>query len=153
MNQISRNVRYIRLLSLTAITLRVCFAIALIWIIFVNMDIAVAQTNLVPAPSLQEEQTPEVLTAKETSLPSKIKSAIFRDAARRSNQSVSSLTIIKSQPKNWSDGCLGLANPDELCTQVITAGWRVVVTDGQRNWTYRTDDVGNLVKLEIRNKK
>jgi hypothetical protein len=140
MNQTSRNVRYIVLLALSAI--------ALVSISLVNMDIAIAQTSLVPAPSLQEEQTSEMLTAKETSLPSKIKSAIFKDVGRRTSQSISTLKILKAQPQNWSDGCLGLAEPDELCTQVITAGWRVVVTDGQKNWTYRTDDVGNLIKLE-----
>ncbi|MGL6339784.1 MAG: hypothetical protein ACRC80_11665 [Waterburya sp.] len=139
MNQINRQATYTILLTLCAI--------AFIWISPVGMDIAVAQTSLVPAPSLQEEPA-EILTAKETNLPPKVKSAVLKNAARQTNQTMATLRILKAQPQNWSDGCLGLAKPDELCTQVITPGWRVVVTNGQRNWTYRTDNTGNLVKLE-----
>lgn len=140
MNQISRQATYTILSTLCTI--------AFIWISPVSMDIGVAQTSLVPAPSLQEQQPAEILTAKETNLPPKVQSAVLEDAARQTSQTVSRLRILQAQPQNWSDGCLGLAESDQLCTQVITSGWRVVVTDGRRNWTYRTDDSGNLVKLE-----
>jgi hypothetical protein len=139
MNKISRQATY-------TIFLILC-AIAFVWISPVSMDIAVAQISLVPAPSLQEEQPAEILTAKETNLPPEVQSAVLENAARQTSK-ISALRILKAQPQNWSDGCLGLAKPDELCTQVITSGWRVVITDGQKNWTYRTDNTGNLVKLE-----
>ena len=122
-------------------------AIAFLQINPLSLNIAIAQTILVPAPSLQEEPT-EILTATETELPPDVQSAVLEAAASRTSQPVSTLRILEAEPQNWTDGCLGLAEPDELCTQVITPGWQVVVTDGRRNWIYRTDESGDLVKLE-----
>ncbi len=45
-------------------------------------------------------------------------------------------------PREWPDACLGLAESDELCAQVITPGHEVVlelVEEGSL-FTYRTDD-------------
>ncbi len=58
------------------------------------------------------------------------------------------MRILEARSQEWSDGCLGLGKPDELCTQAITPGWQIVVTDGMRNWTYRTDNSGNIIRLE-----
>ena len=58
------------------------------------------------------------------------------------------MRILEVQQQQWSDGCLGLGATDEICTQAITPGYRVVVTDGTNNWTYRTDNLGNTVRLE-----
>lgn len=113
-----------------------------------DSSIALPQTSVIPAASLQQEQTTETLTTNDTTLPPEIQSAVFQDTAKRTSKTIAALRILEFQPQNWSDGCLGLAKPDELCTQVITPGWRIIVTDGLRNWTYRTDDLGNLVKLE-----
>ena len=108
----------------------------------------IAQISLIPAPSLQEEQPADIILSSETTLPPEVKNAVLNDAVKRSNKTVTALKILEAQMQQWSDGCLGLGKPDEFCTQVITSGWRVVVTDGLKNWTYRTDDVGNAVRLE-----
>ncbi|MDY7016368.1 MAG: hypothetical protein SVX43_22770 [Cyanobacteriota bacterium] len=146
MNQGKYNLPYRIILTLSAI--------ATFWINPVSFDLAIAgladnipQISLLPSPSLQKEPT-EILTAKETELPPEVQSAVLEVAASRTSQTVSTLRIVEAQPQNWSDGCLGLAKPDRICTQVITPGWRVIVTDGRRNWIYRTDDLGNLIELE-----
>ncbi len=58
------------------------------------------------------------------------------------------LKILNSQPKEWTDGCLGLTEPGKVCVQNLVSGWQVEVTDGLRNWTFRTDESGGLVKIE-----
>ncbi len=128
-------------------TLLMLGAIALVGNNPISLEQAIAETSLVPAPSLQREAT-EILTVTEIDLPPQIQTAVLEAAAKRTSKPVSTLNIVKAQPKNWSDGCLGLAEPDELCTQVITPGWQVVVTDGLNNWIYRTNELGNLIKLE-----
>ena len=133
-----------RLLPQTLLTIS---AVAILQINLVNYNVAIAATGLVPAPSLQEEPT-EILTATESPLPPEVQSAVLEAAASRTSRTVATFRIVEAQPQNWSDGCLGLAKSDELCTQVITPGWQVVVTDGRRNWTYRTDDTGNVIRLE-----
>ena len=109
-----------------------------------NSSIAMAQTSLIPAPSLQEEQPADIILSSETTLPPEVKNAVLNDAVKRTNKTATAFKILEAQMQQWSDGCLGLGKPDELCTQAITSGWRVVVTDGLKNWTYRTDDVGNI---------
>ena len=121
-------------------------ALFLAWSNIINLETALAQTSLVPAPNLQDEQTAELLT--QTDLPPEVKSAVLNDAVKRTSKTVAALKITEARSQQWSDGCLGLAKADELCTQAITPGWQIVVTDGLRNWTYRTDNTGDAVRLE-----
>ena len=58
------------------------------------------------------------------------------------------LQIKAFETKTWPDGCLGLAKPDEFCTQALVEGWRVVLTDGSQTWVYRTDGDGRVIRLE-----
>ncbi|MEM9904855.1 MAG: hypothetical protein AAF921_07515 [Cyanobacteria bacterium P01_D01_bin.44] len=72
-----------------------------------------------------------------------ILAAIATDQSLPSDQ----LTLKSTRPESWPDSCLGLASPDELCAQMITPGWEVTVTDGQTVWTYRTNDLGDQIRL------
>jgi len=107
-----------------------------------------AQTSLIPAPSLQEEEPIELLISEVNTLPTEVKTAVINDAVKRTSKTVAALKILEAQLQEWSDGCLGLGKADEICTQAITPGYQVIVTDGLSNWTYRTDDLGNTVRLE-----
>ncbi|MBE9046314.1 hypothetical protein IQ255_18190 [Pleurocapsales cyanobacterium LEGE 10410] len=113
---------------------------------WVTWNIAIADTGLIPAPNIQDEQPTEILSAE--TLPPAVQSAVFDEAMKRTSKTVADLKIVSARSQTWSDGCLNLAQPNELCSQVITPGWRVVVTDGIANWTYRTDDSGALIRLE-----
>ena len=140
MNQTRHN-----LLGLTLLTIG---TVIVTWTILINSHTAIAQTSLIPVPSLQDEQPIELLTADKTTLPTEVQSAVLNDVAKRTSKTVAALKIIEAQQQQWSDGCLGLGKTNELCTQALVSGWQVVVTDGLRDWTYRTDDTGNVVRLE-----
>lgn len=58
------------------------------------------------------------------------------------------LRVVESSPKTWTNGCLELAKPDEMCTQVMVSGWRIVFSNGTRQWVYRTDATGKNYRLE-----
>lgn len=47
-------------------------------------------------------------------------------------------TIVSVERTSWPDSCLGLARPDEVCAQVITPGYRVMVSLGGRQLEYHT---------------
>ena len=136
MNQARRKLVYATLLSISTF-----------FFVWTNPFISstVSSQSLIPAPSLQQEQ-PELLTSD--ILPPEVKTAVLNDAVKRTSKTVSALKIIEAKQQEWSDGCLGLASSDEICTQAITPGWQIVVTDGLRNWTYRTDNAGDAVRLE-----
>ncbi len=99
-----------------------------------------------PVRSLPKEQTKE--TPDSNILPESVKSAVLKAASGQTSRTVAYLKILDSQPKEWSNGCLGLTEPGKVCIQNIVSGWQVEVTDGLRNWTYRTNNSGDLVKLE-----
>lgn len=109
-----------------------------------SSDIAIAMPNLMP----NLESPVEILTAETTTLPAEVKSAVLNDAVKRTSKTVSAMKILEVQAQQWSDGCLGLGKADEVCLQAITSGYRVVVTDGLQNWIYRTDEMGDAVRLE-----
>jgi hypothetical protein len=94
--------------------------------------------------------TPSALAeAKTKPLPESVKQAVFNDvSASMSSTPISELKIVEAKPQDWSNGCLGLAQVDEICTQTIISGWHVVVSDGESTWTYRTDDSGREIRLE-----
>jgi len=100
-----------------------------------------SQLETTPAPS-------EAINPSTEELPAKIKSAVLSDANKRVSKPVAALRITQSQKESWGDSCLGLAEPGKLCAQVIVPGWKVTVTDGQRELVYRTDNKGKQVKLE-----
>ena len=125
-------------------------AILLTWINLWSSTVAIAQTSLLPAPSVQDEQPINLLTSDTTTLPDEVKTAVVNDAVKRTSKTVSEMQIVKASPQQWSDGCLGLGRPEEICIQAIAPGWQVIVTDGIRKWIYRTDSTGNIVRLEQR---
>ena len=48
----------------------------------------------------------------------------------------------------WSDTCLGLADPTEVCTQVETPGFKITLTVGITNFVFHTDLEGANIRLE-----
>ncbi|GAB4241500.1 MAG: hypothetical protein Kow0049_30140 [Stanieria sp.] len=116
-----------------------------------NHNLIVAEayplSSLVPAPSLQKQQPIKETISQQTTLPPEIQNAVFEDLSKHTSQNVATFRIAEAEKRTWSDGCLGLAEPDQFCTQVLTPGWQVLVTDGEKQWVYRTNSSGSLVKL------
>jgi hypothetical protein len=101
------------------------------------------------SPQVEAIETPTTATTSSTdTLPTTVQSAVLSDAAKRVSKPVAALRITQTQKESWGDSCLGLAEGGTLCAQVIVPGWKVVVSDGQREFVYRTDDKGKQVKLE-----
>lgn len=80
--------------------------------------------------------------------PNSVIAATRQDLSRKTNISVNRLQIQAAQPQTWPDGCLGLAKPGEFCTQALVQGWRIILTDKQKTWVYRTDSSGTNLRLE-----
>jgi hypothetical protein len=84
-------------------------------------------------------------------LPDRVANAVLVDLSKQTGIAAGQLQITQYSRQTWSNGCLGLAQPDEMCTQAIIEGWRVVVANGQRNWVYRSDRNGRVLRLEAQN--
>lgn len=57
------------------------------------------------------------------------------------------IKLIEISPVEWPDGCLGLASPDEMCLQVITPGYRLLIEVNGNILEVRTDQNGNQVRV------
>ncbi|NJR40815.1 MAG: hypothetical protein HC781_20720 [Leptolyngbyaceae cyanobacterium CSU_1_4] len=80
--------------------------------------------------------------------PRHIANPVRRDLAQRLNLPKQQLSIASFTIETWEDDCLGLKAPGELCIQIPIEGWRVEVSNGHRNWFYRSDRQGQNIRLE-----
>lgn len=124
--------------------------ITLVSTVFFLVFSTISCSNNIPKdPQVKAIETPSLpTTSSNEKLPATVQSVVLSDATKRVSKSVAALRITQTQKENWGDSCLGLAESGKLCTQVIVPGWKVVVSDGQRELVYRTDEKGKQVKLE-----
>lgn len=80
-------------------------------------------------------------------LPETVETAVLTDLSNRTGRAVTDFTITAVERQTWPDGCLGLASPGVACTQALVPGWQVRLKDGEQNWTYRTDETGDQIRL------
>jgi hypothetical protein len=65
---------------------------------------------------------------------------IAREAlAKQLGLPVDQITIVNIVPVDWPDGCLGVSNPEMMCTMVITPGYRVVLSANGQNYEAHTN--------------
>lgn len=55
--------------------------------------------------------------------------------------------VVSAQKTEFSDGCLGLGGPEEMCLQAITPGWLVMVTVNGQPYEAHTDEAGTQVRI------
>jgi len=58
------------------------------------------------------------------------------------------IDLVSYEQEDWPDACLGLGGEDEMCAQVITPGWRIVLRADEREYVFRTDQSGDVVRRE-----
>lgn len=83
-------------------------------------------------------------------LPRRVRNRVRRFAAREIGVPPVNLQVVSATQQDWSDSCLGLGGPAELCAAVMVPGWRVEITDGESTLVYRTDSTGQTIRQETR---
>ena len=85
-------------------------------------------------------------------LPESVQTAVLELAAANTEAESAIFEITSAEPETWPNGCLGLQQPDELCTQGLVPGWRVKVEanlpGGLVQSTYRTNETGDRIRFE-----
>ncbi|MDV3351853.1 hypothetical protein QGP82_24325 [Leptothoe sp. LEGE 181152] len=77
-----------------------------------------------------------------------IQTQIRTDLANHLSIPSNRISIQHHSRQTWSDGCLGLGGPTELCLAAITEGWQVEAIDTETNETYiyRTNLNGDQIR-------
>lgn len=60
------------------------------------------------------------------------------DLAGRLGLASDAIQLVSVEPATWPDACLGLAQPGEMCAQVLVEGYRVLLQAGGAVYEYRT---------------
>jgi len=93
----------------------------------------------------------EILTAVASladAVPPDVASNIQNKVSEILGVPVESIQFRSVEAQEWPNGCLGLPEPDEACTEVIMPGWLVVfVVDGQE-YRFRVDQTGTVIRRE-----
>ena len=69
-------------------------------------------------------------------------------AAQDFNVPVGSVIVMSAFEKEWSNGCLGLEQPGEMCTEAITPGYEITIQANSKTRIYRTNSDGSLIKIQ-----
>ncbi|HIK16431.1 MAG TPA: S-layer homology domain-containing protein [Leptolyngbyaceae cyanobacterium M33_DOE_097] len=94
-----------------------------------------------------ETEVERVEASSEVRFTQTVQVAVFEAIAQRSRVNASNLQILEVSRRSWTDSCLGLPGQGG-CTQAITPGYLVSVTDGQQVWVYRTNATGTGVVFD-----
>jgi len=68
------------------------------------------------------------------------------DLAERLNLEPVEVEVVEVQPLDWPDACRGAVRPREVCAQVVTPGYRVILSAEGRQYEYHTD-LGTALRL------
>jgi hypothetical protein len=107
-----------------------------------------------PAPQAQPiQETPApTQAAKETETPVSgggYPAAVFAaqaDLAASLGLAPEEVQVIEIEPREWTDSCLGLGSPAEICMTVITPGYLVRLNAGGQEYVYHTDADGKSLR-------
>ncbi len=61
------------------------------------------------------------------------------DVADKAQMSKDDVQVLKFEAVDWPDSCLGCAKAGEMCMDVITPGYLIVLRVGENEYTYHTD--------------
>ncbi len=109
-----------------------------------------ARSNIVDNQQQRNSQssTQEITqNIRTTGLPVVVANAVIKDVSKRENIPQSSLRIVGYSQQTWRNGCLEVLKPDELCTQALVPGYRVMVSNGSQRWIYHTNNNGVNLRL------
>jgi hypothetical protein len=56
--------------------------------------------------------------------------------------------VVSYEQEQWPDSCLGLAEPGEMCLQVITPGWSILLDAGGKRYEIHTDETGSRLRMK-----
>jgi hypothetical protein len=124
---------------------RIITAVILAGILSLGGGVIILKNAVADSAKTPLETSQELLPTNQ--LPAIIADALRQNLAEREGILAQDINIINYQQQTWNNGCLELARADELCTQALVPGWRVVLSDGNSNWTYHTNDNGGSLRL------
>ena len=105
-------------------------------VLMLALALCAALLALAPAGRLHAQVPPDVVQAAQADL-----------AERLGGEDPAAYEVLRSEPVTWSDGCLGVNEPDIACTTALVDGFALWLSDGDVAYRYHTDATGTVVRL------
>jgi len=118
------------------------------WIAWV---VSVMFTGLVLAAcgtSSAETVATQVIPVLEDVLPPDVALNVRNQVSLILGVPVESIQLESIEQTDWPNGCLGLPEPEEVCTEVITPGWLLVFNADGQEYRFRVDQTGTVIRQE-----
>lgn len=74
--------------------------------------------------------------------------AVAEALAQYAKVDLDQIKLLSFDQQEWSDSCLGLGRPDEICAQVITPGYEIAMLVGNVTYKVHTNLTGSAARLE-----
>ena len=104
-------------------------------VLMLVLALCAALLALAPAGPAHAQVPPDVVQAATAHL------------AEQLDADPSGLELLRSEAVTWSDGCLGVHEPDIACTTALVDGFALWLSDGDAAYRYHTDATGRVVRL------
>ncbi|MCL2930260.1 MAG: hypothetical protein O4861_09715 [Trichodesmium sp. St16_bin4-tuft] len=92
----------------------------------------------------------EKIANQSKKIPNDIVEVVRQDLASKIGIAPEKIKVIGVTQETWPNTCLGLPKNDELCGQMLVEGWRLILSHDKGKWIYRTDNLGRLMRVELK---
>ena len=72
--------------------------------------------------------------------------AAIQTLAEANEVDPSTIEVLSYNFHEWGDGCLGYPHPGEICVQVMTPGWRILLRLGEQIIEIHSDEMGGEIR-------
>jgi hypothetical protein len=90
----------------------------------------------------------QVIPALEDVLPPDVALNIRNQVSAILGVPVETIQLESVEQTEWPNGCLGLPEPEEVCTEAITPGWSLAFTADGQEYRFRADQTGTVIRQE-----
>jgi hypothetical protein len=71
-----------------------------------------------------------------------------KELAEKLDADVESIIVLEAIETEWSDSCLGISKEGQMCAQVITPGYNILMVSQGKEYRYHTNETGeNIVSV------
>jgi hypothetical protein len=80
-------------------------------------------------------------------LPDPVAQRLISFLAAETGVRAEAIALQQAEPMEWNNACLGISSSEEFCAEVITPGYRVVLSTPAGEYVVHTDQSGQTVRL------
>jgi hypothetical protein len=99
-----------------------------------------------PSSSITDHPAQNSLGAT-VELPDPVAQRLISFLAAETGVRAEAIALQQSEPMEWNNACLGISSSEEFCAEVVTPGYRVVLSTPAGEYVVHTDQSGQTIRL------